>query len=52
MNDLQKNKRKIHLKRFNKFGFKNGISIKIELEWWAILIILVLVLVLIFKYIS
>lgn len=41
-------KQKIHTKRFNKFGFKNGIKIHIELEWWAVALIVVLVLI--FKY--
>lgn len=40
--------KKIRQSRLNKFGFKNGIKIHIELQWWAILLIVVLILT--YKY--
>lgn len=45
MNNLQEKKSKIHQNRYDKFGFKNGIKIRIELGWWAIAIIVLIFLI-------
>lgn len=45
MNNLQEKKTKLHQSRYDKFGFKNGIRIKLELGWWAIAIIILFILI-------
>lgn len=45
MKNLVKKKQNLHSKRFDKFGFKNGIELNIELDWKGVVFIVACALI-------
>ena len=45
MKNSTKKKQNLHSKRFDKFGFKNGIELNIELDWKGVVFIVACALI-------